>query len=589
ITVSVGGSVSLTLSNGVPGSIDLTTLIDDNYLLTVTMTNNVGASNSFALNVDIINKVSTLSGRVLSPGLITGDVAIYKYKNHVIGEILGEGKTNNNGDYSIDIRTNSTPVLVMAKNGNYTEPASGSNVSLQFDQFFSAVTNYTIGIDAVVSLTPYSTFAHARSQYLSSLGVDDVSAIDSANNAFISITGTNYLSVLPLNVADASNITFALTDGHKLGFLLSGLSRWTLNKTYDLSLFPHQFYNIASLTKAVYDDVLDDGVVGAGSGVQISLGDTPINSDLLRHQFAIATMEFINSASNLTTLDNTKTIGYIKSYNNNTNPIFNSSVVISFNEDNPKIVDISPPGGISKNGVFSFQVGVQDFVGLTSGKLYRDGILIENLKVFKTKYQALVSNGIDTKINALSHNFHFVFENADGQIYTSPTYQIKYDNDGPVYPYAKGTNQGAIDKLGRTAYYELYDSNNNTCNVLLPFKPDVEKNYDAVLGGYTATYLATADLVTGYGSATCIIGDCTSDYYELIVNMGTSGCIKAPGHLRDAAGNDYQLPSFATQNYNHHTQTYIYVNTNFVTQGVCYINNLPVGEVPTVFHPDCPN
>src|SRR5690554_632493 len=101
----------------------------------------------------------SVSGVAFDGLIMNGNVAIYGWDGSK-GELLGSGKTDTLGEYSIDLDgVPSQPVLIEVTGGRYTEEASDRNVALRAGDFLYALQDYEQGDAITTSLTFYTTIA----------------------------------------------------------------------------------------------------------------------------------------------------------------------------------------------------------------------------------------------------------------------------------------------------------------------------------------------------------------------------------------------------------------------------------------------
>lgn len=525
IVIDVGGITTMNVINGQFSYLDTrgAETPDNNYLITVTVYNNLGESVSLIRHVRIINTQGTISGAVMSPPLVSGTVSVYDYTGLVKGELLGTATTDSQGEYSLSIRSFDVPLLVVASGGSYSEPSSSVNIPLTAEQSFSAAVNYE-GRDTTIALTPYTTFAHAKAHYLAWLGMQEPAAITTANSQFNSITGVNVIGTTPIDVHSSDSYSFTLTERHKYGLLIAAISQWTLDETQRLSLPPHQIYNIAEFTRLGYDDIRADGEYGEAGSAKIMIGSTYMLEEVYRHELAVDAMQFVNSNKNATGLNSSAVYGFLQDYNNNVDTMYGGESIIPLNEGNPSILSFNPTSGTSKNGTFTFSATVQDLIGLSTGKLYMDGAEISTFIINKDQLQTVVSEPIDTAPGGdTQHTFNMVFTNAVGESIETGEITIQYDNVPPIY-YHCGGSVAAIQAItgGPACFTSNWNNTTKTCTIVRMFEEPYGIN--STLGNESGVYKGT----TG-----------ATGVYTYQVPMGTSICKKLPFRATDFAGNEF--------------------------------------------------
>lgn len=533
IVVDFGGISSVHLLSGHTSYFDTATSTtpDAEYQVTVIATNNLGTSASLTRHIRIINMTGDVTGKVMSPPLISSTVKIYAYTGMTKGVLLGTGTTDSNGEYSIPLRTFAVPILVEAKGGSYTEPASGINITLSDEQSFSAVDEYA-GADKTIIVSPFTTFAHARAKYLAWLGVDDITAISAANGQFNNITGVNITTIFPADPDDSNSYTFTLTNNHKYGLLIAGISQWTLDETIRLNLPQHQVYNTVEFTRSGYEDILADGEYGEAGSAAIMLGSTELNEETYRHELAVDAIQFVNGNHNATGLNASAVYTYFNTYNNNQDPIYGGIATTPLNEGNPSILGYTPGDGESRNKTFKISATVKDLIGITTGQLFMDGAKVQDFVVNVDQIQSVTSSAIDTIAPGDGiHAFSMVFRNAVGDEVTTGDINIAFDNTPPQFWTCQGSNASMASLAnGASCIENNWNSSTRTCTQLFQFSKDelLNTTLDGVQGEYLGSY---SDCNVG--------GACPKDLYRYRIQMGINSCKKVVFTAEDQAGNEF--------------------------------------------------
>ena len=164
-----------------------------------------------------------VSGTALDGLIIDGDVKIYDFTGAVKGALLGSGKTDNKGLYSISIISPDRPILIEIDGGFYIEEATG--VQIQVDRALgyklSAVQLYQSGVPVTMNATFFTTVATGLVEYqVLNQGVAIDNAILSANQQMSSWAGFDIETTVPVDVSDPINASPFLTDELRYGFRL---------------------------------------------------------------------------------------------------------------------------------------------------------------------------------------------------------------------------------------------------------------------------------------------------------------------------------------------------------------------------------
>lgn len=580
INVAVGGAVNVSLTPSVATNYDTSTLADGGYTITVTVTDNVGLTTTVTRNVQVINSTGDIKGRVLSKPLVNATVTIYDFTNMTKGAVLGTGNTNSTGNYDIAVRAMSGPVLVEATGGSYIEPTSNINVSLNTEQYFNAVVNFTHGSTMNVAVNPFTSFSTAKAIYLNTLGVDDQTAINSANGIFNDMLGIDVLTTQPVDVTNAANYSYSLNDQLKYGYLIDGISQWTLDESTANSLPPHQVYNTAEFTRLGAMDIEDDGQFGSSAPVMI--GPTTLTPDVYRHGLAVSTMKFVNSTINVAGITNSVILNYLEAYNNSTNSIFNGAAVVAMDENYPAISSISPSSG-SVNKTLTFTTKVGDLLGLTSGVLKMDGTVIQTLPVNNNQQQTITAAGIDTTGGDGSHTFEFDYTNVAGTTTTSGPINLYFDNTPPQFTISYYNTNDLNSFAGENLVVPTsgavtnYDSTNDVCRYAYTFMADREQNLNFVFTDAVTTQTVKPYFIgTGYQNpSSTLVPNPYQDVYGVHYPMQGASCRKYTISITDSAGNPFVYHFGST----YFDRYYIIKESASVPGGIaCDVQPIPVGQ-----------
>jgi len=587
ITANIGGLAEFSLENAKAALFDTVSgsTPDNLYIITFTVVNNLGISTSVSRNVSIINSLNTVSGRVMSAPVLFANVDIYDYSGFVKGDKIGSDITDNKGDYSVAVRSFSKPFLIEVTNGSYVESVTNVNVALKTGESITAVTNFVAGVDIDVAVTPYTTFAHARASYLSGLGVDDVTAISTANSQFNDILGFDLISTQSLDVANISSASITLTDAHKSGFLIASISQWTNDLAISLGITPHSLITTYSFIDMGRADILADGLLdgfGAG-GAQLSLSTKNVNAFVYTHELSLSAMDFIRGSRNLTVLNNEVLYPYIVTYNGSLSPLFDGVSVVSLNEGAPSYVgnvfpeatDLYKGTPVTEHvkGFITPRLDVYTTVGIKSAELYIDGSLVSSAATFPSRTGTLTFSPVNTNIGDGQHTYNWVITDIMGGSF-SQTQLVNYKNSKTIFSY---TNlSGRLNDYGVYRYSqssqpvvggvcEVFFSVNNT--VLSGDKLNVKSN------GVDIDYFGVvSNLNAGKGESWTFNGVTYTDtryLYRLLIPARASGCVP----VTPIAGSDLADNSLTTIPYLDAVESNNFGFIEF-TGGYCRLNTV---------------
>ncbi|MHB8388815.1 MAG: Ig-like domain-containing protein [Acidobacteriaceae bacterium] len=296
---------------------------------------------------------TTLQGSAYDAALNDSTVDVYSYENGVIGTQLAETTTAPDGSFSLNIQSESTPLLVVASGGYYVEEASGTTVNLTAGQTLQAVLNHTTGQADTVYLTPLTHLAAGLAAYRIKQGMSASAAIDSANQEISNIVGFNIVTTKPLDITDPANATAFPTYGDLYGFISAAISSWTAYASTKSGTPIHSVENTISFTQKLYEDVVADGKLD-GVGVDqngnispVSLGLLPLNQTVYRYAIAAHIIAAVNSRYNKTGLTEAQVADFANKFATNDDAIWAGAPILPFatNHGRPVITFTSPRNG----------------------------------------------------------------------------------------------------------------------------------------------------------------------------------------------------------------------------------------------------
>lgn len=322
----------------------------------------------------------SVSGVAFDGLIMNGNVNVYGWDGSK-GELLGSGKTDTLGEYSIDLDgVPSQPVLIEVTGGRYTEEASGRNVALFSGDFLYALQDYEQGDAITTSLTFYTTIATGLAEHMVRTGVSPSVAIRRANDAISDLIGISIRETKPLEINNPSNATPVVTDGHLYGFAtasISELTKW-ISLQNDDGKPAHEEYNSIKFAAAAYSDISADGLLdGRGLGGVVAQGVVRLTPEIYRTQIATNMLVIANSKANLTRLEPTDVLPMAKAYSENNSSMFAGAEITPLDAQTPILTNISHVQGEVVAGTITLSADVSAPVGLDEVSLYINGTLHE--------------------------------------------------------------------------------------------------------------------------------------------------------------------------------------------------------------------
>jgi hypothetical protein len=307
-------------------------------------------------------------------GLIIGaDVTIYSFTKSGKGESLARGRSDETGQYSIELRAASQPILIEVTGGRYVEEASGRSVPLSQGQFLYAVTNYVSGAAVQMSATYYSTLATALAEHLAAGGEDVAAAITQANTRAGAILGWDLATVTPVDVTNIANAAAFLTKEIEYGFFTAAVSSWTLAASTINQTEPHAIHNSITFAQRAYEDLRADGKLDGRGNNRLSVGTILLGPEVYRHQLAVHMLKMARDVRNKSGISADTLVDSASRLNDSTDPIFAEAPLLPLDENAPVIKSISPPAGALVTGKFEASATLTSPTALTLVEFFVDG------------------------------------------------------------------------------------------------------------------------------------------------------------------------------------------------------------------------
>lgn len=317
---------------------------------------------------------ASLSGVAFDGLIIGGDVKVYDFTSANKGALLGTGKTNGQGLYSVSLSTSNKPVLIEIDGGYYLEEASG--VQVQVDKTrgrkMLAVEFYESGKPITISATFFSTIATGLVEYLvKSQGLSTEVAIEHAYAEVDGWAGFDTRRTTPLDVSAVESATPFLTDGHRYGFLAAAISQLSREVGAANGDGVHDVYTSIGLIQEAYKDVRVDGLIdGLGQDGRINYGNIAISGNTYRDFLAMRMLQFVRSSRNQTGLTFDEVLPFASQINTYSGELFGNTVAPDITESQPVITQLTPGNGITMQGTYPVSVIANDPYGIASIHVY---------------------------------------------------------------------------------------------------------------------------------------------------------------------------------------------------------------------------
>ncbi len=354
-------------------------------ILTTFLVSGCGGGTSGGGNdIPPVRSAGKLAGVAHDAPLRNADVKIYDFTAGSKGELLSQTKTDENGDYSINITTADKPILIVAgDSGSYTEEASGKSINLAAGQNISAVTYYQSGEILSLQVTPFTHLARCYAEYLVSDGESVPDALNLANSKIAAIAGVEIIQTKPIDVTDINSANIELTPGLKYGFLTAAISASMVDVSEANGLSPHSqtFLTSMQYSRVACNDIKADGLLDGYGYIDndtvgaLSFGTYPITPSFYRDLLAQRILSFTISDKNKTALDVQQLLVFANALSTNTDSVWagqsGQPVDISGPTIKALIAENSFIGGSAELPFF-----VEDPIGVNTIKFYIDGALV---------------------------------------------------------------------------------------------------------------------------------------------------------------------------------------------------------------------
>lgn len=331
-----------------------------------------------------VRPISPVTGNAVAAEIQNAQVTVYVLDRTGKGAILGSTVTDAQGFYSLDLQTQSQPVLIEVSGGQYVEEASGIRVELADGQVLRAVARYQSGQPMAVMVTPLTQLAAGLAQYRIATGVTPETAVDSALADVSTLLGVQVDKVLPHNITDSTSTTTVLTPPYTYGFLLAAISSFTQQISQLNSVPSHTVYTSVTLAQNMYNDIVSDGLLdGRGRNktgdamMDLAMGIKTLNQDVYRLALAQHLLAISASPQNKTGLGQTALHSLAHTLSTSADVLFGAAPPID-TADYAPVIKPALAENSAFNSIYNFQVAITSLIGAASVSFEIDGVPIGN-------------------------------------------------------------------------------------------------------------------------------------------------------------------------------------------------------------------
>lgn len=318
--------------------------------------------------------VASVSGIAFDGLIIDGDVRVYDFTGATKGQLLGTGRTNGQGLYSVSLSTSDKPVLVEIDGGYYIEEATG--VQVQVDKTkgrkMVAVEYYESGKSIELAATFFSTVATGLVEFMvHDQGLSTEVAIVRAYAQVDEWAGFDTRRTTPLDVSRAANSTPYLTDGHRYGFVPAGISQFTRQVGEATGDGVHDVYSSIAFIQTAYADVRGDGKLdGFDNRERLNFGNIAVSANTYRDVLAMRMLQFVRGDRNQTGLGFDDVLPFASQINTYAGELFDNVAAPDITESVPIISQMTPATGTVMSGTYPVSVISSDPYGISSIHVY---------------------------------------------------------------------------------------------------------------------------------------------------------------------------------------------------------------------------
>jgi len=341
---------------------------DDVHTIVIKVTDGAGnetfVTDSFKADFDLqdIQVISTQRG---------ASANLYAFEDGIRGGLIGSCTTDNKGECSYGLYSQSKPILIEVNGGNIIEAATGYAVDFNADQGYRTIVLFeSQDVNAIVTPITHVATAYVMNKLSQSVGFEQVYA--EAKTVFQQSYGFDVFSVVPVDITKPTSINDTLTPGHRYGFQLAALSQFTAWANTENKLFEHEQYTTYSLANAMYQDIVFDGELNgkAIDGI-LSLGTVVLNDYQYRLNTGLQLLEFTKGIENRSGFDVAEVFDYANGVSRRATGIYGNKAGYDLDASGPTIsLTIA---NTWQMGIVSISPDVTDDGGIASVSFDIDG------------------------------------------------------------------------------------------------------------------------------------------------------------------------------------------------------------------------
>lgn len=373
-----------------------------------------------------------VSGSAVDGPIVNGTVSVYSFAEGVRGELLGQGTTDKDGNFSIPVAAASQSVLLEVTKGTYVEDADNTSVSLPNDKGLQAIGSFVSGQEAHINITPISHLAVGLVSYRIKPGVATNAAVMQANGDVSALFGFDVVATAPRSIRQSAPGQL-LDDGLSYGFLLAGMSSYSAWVSEQNAKAPHEQFPTYAVAQLMADDIAADGLLdgkgrsaAGGAAAPILAGTLPISqetyvTDIAQHVLIAAGSDYNKSGYTSAELQT-----FAGSFKISSSPLFVAPPTPVLDVSAPQVSFSGDPKKYYR-GAFEFRIAATDESGISQVTFKVDGAEIGAV-VDPAAPKVVIDT---TKLKDGSHIVTAVVRDAAGNVKNSD-FSILVDNSAPA-------------------------------------------------------------------------------------------------------------------------------------------------------------
>lgn len=325
-------------------------------------------------NLPEARPTAAVSGVAFDGLIIDGDVRVYDFTGASRGVLLGTGKTNGQGLYSVQLSTSDKPVLVEIDGGYYIEEDTG--VQVQVDKTkgrkMVAVEYYESGKPVQLAATFFSSVATGLVECMvKDQGLSTEVAIERAYAQVDDWAGFDTRRTIPVDVSASANSTPYLTDAHRYGFVAAGISALSRQVGAATGDGVHDVFTSISFIQMSQDDARTGCKLdGTGSNGRINFGNLAVSANTYRDLLAMRMLQFVRGDRNMTDLEFADVLPFASRINTYAGELFDNQPAPDITESQPIITQLTPGNGTVMSGTYPVSILVNEPYGVQSIHVY---------------------------------------------------------------------------------------------------------------------------------------------------------------------------------------------------------------------------